>query len=278
MKFLKNLDRRIIYLIIIVAIAIPVLMPLNLPIGTAPEVKSCYDKIEALQPGQTVLVSFDFSVSGIAQIGPQAQIMLEHLFSKDGVKVIGVDFWQDGKIYMDEYFEKYGKQFNRVYGEDYVKLGYILGAETAMTRVAQNVHTAFPLDSEGNKIEDLPMMQNIKSAADFDLVIQFSTGNPGPAELVRQMIDPFDIDFLVGMNSVSVVGNLPFYSSGQMDGYLNGSVGAAGYEALMNVRADASISQDPLSLSVIMVILFIIVGNIGYFTDKDRKVKGRSGK
>jgi hypothetical protein len=278
MKILKNLDRRIIYLIIIVAIAIPVLKPLNLPIGTTPEVKSCYDKIDSLQPGQVVLVSFDFGVSGIAQIGPQAQIMLEHLFSKDGVKIIGVNFWPDGKIFMDEYFEQYGNQFNRVYGEDYVKLGYILGGETAMNRLGQNIHATFPQDSEDNNIGDLPMMQNVKSGDNLDLVIEFSTGNPGPAELVRQIIDPFELDYLVGMNSVSVVSNLPFYSAGQMDGYLNGSVGAAGYEALMNVRAEASTSQDPLSLSVIMVILFIIVGNIGYFTDKDRKVKGRSGK
>ena len=278
MSFLRNVDRRIIYAIIIVAIAIPVLMPLNLPIGAATEVKNCYNAIDNLKPGDVVMVSFDYSISAVAQIGPQAEIMLKHLFSKEGVKVFGLSFWADGKIFMDEYFDQFGKENNKVYGEDYVKLGYIIGAETAMTRVGQDIHKTFPEDSEGNKIQDLPMMADIKSGDDVDLVIQLSTGNPGPAELIRQVVDPYDTDFIVGMNSVSVVGNLPFYSSGQMDGFLNGSVGAAGYESLMGVRATASSSQDPLSLSVIMVTLFIIVGNIGYFTNKDRKVKGRSGK
>ena len=54
-----DLDRRIIFVLIALAVALPLIFKLNLPISITPEVQSLYDGIESLESGDVVLVSFD---------------------------------------------------------------------------------------------------------------------------------------------------------------------------------------------------------------------------
>ena len=52
-----NIDRRFIFLLIALAVLIPLLKPINLPIGISPEVKNIYDHIESLPEGAVFLIS-----------------------------------------------------------------------------------------------------------------------------------------------------------------------------------------------------------------------------
>ena len=46
LEFLKNLDRRYVFLFIALSVVIPLLAPIGLPVQHDPEVKQLYDKIE----------------------------------------------------------------------------------------------------------------------------------------------------------------------------------------------------------------------------------------
>ena len=271
MKLLQNVDRRIIYLLVFLALAIPMLKPIGLPFSINEPSQKFFDKVEALKPGDVVLLSFDYSPSGSAQLDPQARAVLKHVFSKEGVKVVTVAFWPSGPLFSDKFIAELDGTHNKVYGEDYVSLGYIAGGETAISSVAKNIHQSFSVDRRGNKVSQIPMMKNIKSAADFNLMISFSSGTPGIPEHIRQIVTVYGTPFVSGMNSVSVAGNTPFYNAGQMVGYLNGLRGAAEYEKLMGEAGPATASMDSLSFSHLTVIIFILLGNIAYFTSPDRK-------
>ena len=273
MKALQNVDRRIIYLLVFLALAIPMLRPIGLPFSINESSQKVYDLVEALKPGDVLVLSFDYSPSGQAQLDPQARAVMKHAYSKEGIKIINVAFWPSGPLFADKFLGEMEGTHDKVYGEDYVSLGYVAGAETAISAFAKDMHLAYPRDRHGNSMSDIPMMKDVKSAADVDLMISFGTGTPGVPEHVRQVVTVYGTPFAVGMNSVSVAGNIPYYNAGQMKGYLNGLRGAAEYEKMMGEAASATASMDSLSFSHLTVIIFILLGNIAYFADPDRKKK-----
>jgi hypothetical protein len=83
---------------------------------------------------------------------------------------------------------------------------------------------------------------------------------------VRQVQGPLDIKLLAGVVNVSVPEVMPFYTSGQIDGLTQGLRGAAEYELLVNKPGSAVAKMDAQSLGHLAIILFVIIGNIAYFT------------
>ena len=275
LKALQNVDRRIIYLLVLVALAFPLLNPIGLPFSNTKSAIEFFDLVDAAQPGDVVCLSFDYSPSGSAQLDPQARIVMKHLFSKPGVKIVIVAFWASGPLFADKFLAEMEASpeglYGKVYGEDYVTFGYLAGAETAISAFGKDIHAAYPADRLGNAVGDIPMMADIKTAADLDLLISLGTGTPGTPEHVRQIVTVYKVPFVVGMNSVSVAGSIPYYQAGQVKGYLNGLRGAAEYEMMMGQPGSATASMDSLSFSHLTVILFILLGNIAYFADPNRK-------
>ncbi|QOR33739.1 hypothetical protein IMX26_09515 [Clostridium sp. 'deep sea'] len=271
MKLIRNVDRRIIYLLVFLALAIPMLKPIGLPFSINEESEKLFNLIENLKPGDMVVLSFDYSPSGQAQLDPQARSVMKHVFSRPGVKIVCIAFWDTGPLFSDKFLAELEGTHDKLYGKDYANLGYIAGGETAISAFAKDVHKAYSKDRLGNKITDIPVMKNLKSAADIDLMISFSTGTPGTAEHVRQIVSVYGTPFAVCMNSVSVAGSIPYYQAGQVKGYLNGLRGAAEYEMMMHSPGPATASMDSLSFSHLIVIIFILLGNIAYFSDPERK-------
>ena len=58
----------------------------------------------------------------------------------------------------------------------------------------------------------------------------------------------------------------PFLQSKQLIGLLGGLKGAAEYEALVKKKANAVSGMRPQSVVHVIIILFVIFGNIVYFT------------
>ena len=57
-KWFLKLDRRIIYVIVALAIIIPLLWPMGLPIHTTPPVEAVYKDIDKLPAGSRVWIAF----------------------------------------------------------------------------------------------------------------------------------------------------------------------------------------------------------------------------
>lgn len=267
---LQNIDRRIIYLLVLISIAAPMIKPLGLPFTVGAPARGVFDSIDALKPGDIVVLSFDYGPTAFAQLQPQAEAMLNHLFTKDGIRLILVGFWSTGPNLCEKALAVANKQ-DKIYGEDYVHLGYIAGAETAISAFAKNITQAYPRDYFDTPVGDIPVMANINSAVDFDLFLSIGSGTPGVPEHVRQINNAYGTPMAVGMNSVSVAANIPYYNSGQIMGYLNGLRGAAEYECMSETPGAATKSMDALSFSHLIVIIFILLGNIAYFVDPNKR-------
>ena len=64
----------------------------------------------------------------------------------------------------------------------------------------------------------------------------------------------------------------PFLGSGQLVGLLGGLAGAADYEVLIDHRDEANKSMSPQSVTHLIIVAFVIFGNIAYFAAR----RGRS--
>ena len=92
---LQHVDRRILYLVLAVLVAIPLIWPFTLPLQVSPAVYSLYDHVESLKSGDVVLMSFDYSAGGAPDIHPQVEAIVRHLAKKDGVGLVTVGFFAD---------------------------------------------------------------------------------------------------------------------------------------------------------------------------------------
>ena len=290
---LGNLDRRIIFLLIGLSVLIPLIKPtlLELPIKFDKNTEVVFESISNLKEGDKVLLSFAYGASTKPEVHPMAIALLNHLFSK-GIRVYIVSLWPEGPIMAQQAIStiKESNLFNIKDGIDYVMFDYKVGGFVVIKGIADNFRELYKQDYNGNPIEELAIMNGIYDIQDFDFVFDFSAGVPGNAEWVQYACDPKNIPLSSGCTSIMVTDAIPYVESGQLMGILAGMPGAAEYEQLVyeyminekemdNKYINSSIligkgkayaRMSAQSVAHLLMVLFIIIGNIAYyFTRKE---------
>ncbi len=263
---LARLDRRVIYAIVFLSLSIPLIWPIGLEVSVGPETQKLYDIIEALPPGSAVIVSIDASPGGYGELASGTTAVLNHM-AKKGLRVIGMGFFDTGPSLLETAFG--GSEFrNKEYGKDYVNLGYLAGGETAIAAMARDIPGSFPRDYRGNVTSSLPVMEGIKSVKDIALIITISSGTPGVPEWIRQVGDPMKVPIATVLVAVNVPNMTPYLQAGQLKGMIPSMKGAAGYERLMGVRGLGTAGMDAQSVSHLVILAFVILGNVVHLANK----------
>lgn len=270
---LQNIDRRIIYLLLVLVTLVPLIKPLGIPLQISDSTRAVFDIIDALDPAQDrVLLSFDYSPGAGIDIHSIPSAIVEHLVDK-GIPFVAVAFNPDGAIMADRIITALRERgIELEYGVDYANLGFMAGEEAAIRAFALDCYS-IPIDSRGNKTPDLPIMQGIQDARDFSFVHGFANSDLGIHGWIRQVVDTMKIRYAVGVVTVSVPGAMPFYNSGQLVGLLGGLRGAAEYETLIERPGLAVSMMDAQSMGHLLIMGFIVVGNIAYFASRREKNK-----
>ena len=270
---LERLDRRIIFIFIFLAIIVPLLLPMNLDFSVTAPVQSFYDAIEDLPPESKVLVSCDYDPGSMPELFPMNLAVFHHLLSR-GHKVIVMQLWATGTLLVERAMSEVLEDFpDKKYGEDWVNLGFKEGREVVMVSMGTNIPKTFPTDSRGTKVEDIPIMQGVKNFDDIALLMNISGGLPGTKEWVLQVQSRYHVKLGSGCTAVVAPEFYPYIQSGQLVGLLGGMKGAAEYEKLLQRPGTAQRGMDAQSVSHIIVFLFILIGNIAYFSVKSKKKK-----
>lgn len=268
-----SIDRRWIFIIIALVVIIPLLVPIGMPIRPTDTSKAVYDAIEGLQVGSKVLVSFEYSPSTKPENHPMAISILRHLF-KNGHKVYVTCLWPDGQFMAQDALSQVAEtEFNKIYGRDYVLLGYRPGAEAVVKGIVSNIRKLYSVDTKQTKIDEIPMMDGINEFKDFAFLFSISSGYPGTIEWVQYASDPTGVPMSSGVTSIQVNEVMPYVQSGQMIGLLAGMPGAAEYEALIGEKGSAISGMDAQSIAHLVIVLFIVLGNTAYFIERKRSKK-----
>ncbi|MEM7228324.1 MAG: hypothetical protein AAF432_05840 [Planctomycetota bacterium] len=250
---LKNLDRRWVFLAMGLSIAIPILMEASFPEKPTGLSQNVFDVIEGIEDGSTVLMAWDYDPASEGELGPMATAMCRHACEKN-FKMIFMSLFSPAAPQMVE------NTFDRViesdfpdlvYGVDYCNLGYKAGEEAVIKVVATDIRSLFRTDQYGTSLDDLQIMQNIKSVQDCAIIINVSAGYPGTQEWVQIVATPYDMTMVSGCTGVQAPLFYPYIHPDQMPGMLAAIKGAAEYEALVmeqygNTRPVYDDNGDPI--------------------------------
>ena len=273
--FLKigSVDRRWIFMIIAVVVLVPLIIPIGLPIRPTDTTKNVYDAIEALPTGSKVLLSIEYSPSTRPENHPMTISIMRHLF-RNNHKVFITCLWPDGQFMAQDAINQVAKnEFNKVYGEDYVFLGFRPGNEAVVKGIVSNLRKLYTVDVYQEKIENIPLMEGIINFKDFDFLFSSSAGFPGTIEWVQYASDPTGVPMATGVTSIQVNEVMPYVQAGQMVGVLAGMPGAAEYEELIGQKGTATSGMDAQSVAHLVIVLFIVLGNVAYFIERNRAKK-----
>jgi len=280
---LGALDRRWIFLFIAVAVTVPLLMERPSPVPPSPIVERLFETVEALPPGSRLLLSLDYSPSTVPENDPMAYAVARHALSR-GLHLYLMTIWATGPPQIRGLLDDVvARDFpDKVYGVDYVNLGYKVGQQALIQALTSDFKGQYTADAgwgdahPSQPIDRIPMMDGVRTLKDFDLVVAIGSGVPGVKEWVQFGGDPTGVPVGAGVTAVEAPLLYPYASTGQLRGLLGGLLGAAEYEALLTARyphfeahaQTALIRMFPQTVAHLVIALFVILGNVSYFVLK----------
>ncbi len=277
---LANLDRRWIFLLMFLAVSIPILLELEFPEKPTKLARDVFDEIEKLQPGDKVLLAFDYDPASEGELGPMATSFILHCANKKlkmyflSLFPVGPQMVEDGitKVILTDFPDL-------VYGEDYVNLGYKPGYEGVIKVIMTDLRELYTTDAWGQNIDQIPMCQDVESIQDMKLILNVSAGYPGSKEWVQYGVTayPDKIAMVAGVTGVQAPYMYPYVPK-QLKGLLGAIKGAAEYETLVNEKyvkgepkpeyREGVRRMGPQLVAHLLMIFLILAGNILYFLQK----------
>ena len=295
-RTLLAIDRRIIFLVILLALSIPIFLHMKIDIGVTKEVRTFYNAIEALPAGSCILVSFDYDPGSEPELQPMAETGFRHLI-KNHIKFAIIGLWPQGPMQanralftINQAKGKYiyengdsllvGRDIIVVendtirYGKDFINLGFQSGNELVIQRMGSSIQAVFPNDGRyGRPVNTYPIMSGLARLSSFDFIFNLSAGYPGTVEWVQFAVDRFHVPCGAGNTAVQAPQVYPYLDSGQLTGLMGGMKGGAEYEKLTGFLAKATMAMVSQTAAHIFVVLFIVIGNLAYFVTRGKGEK-----
>ncbi len=282
LRFFQNIDRRWIFLVMALAVILPILAQKTYPEYPTPLVQVVFDYVEELPEGSRILLAFDYDPASAGELQPMATAFVRHCIEKRH-KMYFIALWPVGPQMIDDAINNEIKVHapDMVYGEDYVNLGYKSGNEGVIKVIVTDLKQLYTTDHLGTSINDIPMCKNIKSVQDMDLILNVSAGYPGTKEWIQYAVTPYPDRIRMAGGCTGVQAPLLYpYIPNQLFGLLGAIKGAAEYEAALVKQyprwADPKYNEAlrrmaPQLWGHVLILALIVVGNIIYFAEKRRE-------
>ncbi len=268
MSFLEHIPRRIIFLLLALIIAVPILRPFPVLVPTSDHTHNYYNAIENLKPGTVVFIGASVSTRDL-ELYPQHIATLKHL-KQVGAKIIMYHFEAGAAMGTEWVFTDAGYDPS-TYGVDHVNLGFLPGEDATLSAWCQDIIATKTVDHYGNLLDKMPMFQDIKSIDDIDLVIGSGGGTPGADNYARIIVIPYNKDALVMVPGAFAARMYDYIALGVYDGGLIAQRGAVEYESLTGFAGRATAMYAPLLISSIALLILMVGGNIVFLYDIRRK-------
>ncbi len=281
---LTKVDRRIIYIILLIVVMLPLIFPSVQSVRVMPPVEKFFSAVDEIPYDRALIIDFDYTPQDMPELEPMGIALLRHAFQKR-IKVLALSLYVQPLGLAQRALQQVTEEFNSIakteadsiiYGRDYVFLGWQVGPVNAMLTMGESITRFYPVDYYGNRTDTLPLMKEIRNYRNVGLVASLS-----PSDIPRYWVayaqNRFGVKVGAGITSVSASEFYPYLQTGQFSGMLVGMKGAAEYEEIIERTLDikgrrrASESLPSLTYAHLLIIAFIIIGNIGYFMARRQK-------
>lgn len=264
---MRNFDPRYIFLILFLSIALGLAFPRPLRIAVEPAVQKAYNQLNLIQPGDRVLVAFDYGPSTMPEIHPGALAIIRHCF-RQGARPVFFTMWNEGIPMIDDAIAKVCIPLRKKENTDYVNLGFKWGglqAASVIEGMGSNLKQVFPVTAGGTPYDEAPLLHGVENLSGFRFLISLSAGSPGVDEYIQYANARYHIPIVADVTKIMAPKEYSFLESGQLSGLSSGIAGAAEYEELIHHPADGVASLFAQSAAHLVVIVCILFGNLIYF-------------
>jgi hypothetical protein len=281
---LMTIDRRIIYGILLAVVTLPLVFPSVVKVTPMSPVEKLFTAVDNTTDDKALILDCSYSPQIKAEVEPMAIAVLRHAF-KTRKKILVLSLYVEMIGLATRAINQVVEEFNStartyedslIYGRDYVYLGWQPPPIVPMLGMGESISNIYVVDYYGNQTDTLQMMERIRNYNDISILVALS-GSRIPISWVAYAQNRYGLHVGVGCTAVSGADFYPYYQTGQFTGLMVGMKGAAEYEELVEAnygvkgRRVASEAMLSLTYAHLAIILFIVIGNIGFFLHRRKK-------
>lgn len=259
---LLRLDRRIIFVLIALAVGVPLAGGWQFDQGSNPRTTAVFDHIQNLPERSVVVIVFDYGPASMPELQPMAIAIARHVLERD-LRLVCLTMYPDAPLLIEDALSKASEGLDRQDGVDYVNLGFRPGVVNVILGMGTDIGAVYRTDFQKRRYRDLEITKGLRNYDDVGLVIDLASSDT-PAAWVLYAHQRYKARVAAGVTAVMAQDYYPYLQTGQLIGLLNGMKGAAEYEKLIKTPADASQAMGPQSCAHFLIILLVIFGNIVY--------------
>lgn len=278
LRLLQEVDRRVLYVLLLLAVTVPFFVKVVIHVPVSTPTQSLYDTIEGLPENSFVLFGPNFSAGTRGENGAQSEVLLRHLMIMWHKKKIrfgilafdpqGKSLAQDTALALQKEYN--AKGYNIQEGVSWANFGYRVDQQNFVRAMVKNVPGTIVNDIHDQPVGTLPVMQGVHTAKDIAMILDVNPTN-NFSIYIQFMQGPFKIPMGLAPTAVMAPEAFNYLDSGQLAGMLQGVQGAAEYEQLLDSPARATRSANSLSAAHLLLIGFIVLGNIAMFVERSQK-------
>ena len=281
LRLLQEVDRRVLYVMLLLAVTLPFFVKLRLPVAVSPPTQALYKAIDDLPENSFVLFGPNYSGGTRGENGAQTEALLRHLmlmWHKKKVRFGILSFDPQGKTLAQNIAlglqEEYNKQgYDIKEGTSWVNFGYRVDQTNFVRAMAKDMPGTLVKDTHDAPVATLPVMQGIHTAKDISMILDVNpTANY--TIYIQFMQGPFKIPMGLAPTAVMAPEAFNYLDSGQIVGMLQGLQGAVEYEQLLNTFGRATRASNSLSAAHLLLIGFIVLGNIAMLLERSKQRRG----
>ncbi|MCI0632284.1 MAG: hypothetical protein L0Y44_16700 [Phycisphaerales bacterium] len=280
-QFLKTLDRRWVFLLMFLAVALPILLQAKFPETPSPMVRDVFNAVNDLPSGSKVLMAFDYDPGSKGELSPMAAAFTR-LCCERRHKMYFMTLWPLGPPMVQANIDIIENEYQGFeYGRDYVNLGYKPGLEGVIKVVVTSLKELYLTDHHGKTLHDIPMTRDLKNVQEMDLIISVSAGYAGSKEWVQYAASPYGIPMVSGSTGVQAPALYP-YIPRQMIGVLGAIKAAAEFEQVViesypNLGKNPNAAEGlrrmgPQFVAHMLMIALIVLGNVIFFIERRKGI------
>lgn len=272
---LIGIDRRWLFVLIGAAVLTPMVLQLPMPAGRINErTQAVHDYINKAQPGDVIVLAVDYGPASMPEVHPMAVAVTRHALQRD-LRVVAMTLNVQGSLLADMALQEaveVDELRDKEDGVDYVNLGFKPGGSLVVLGMGDSIPRTFVRDARGRPMSELPIMRDVESFDDVHLVMAIESTTAADIWILFAR-ERFDQAVAMGVTAVMATDFYPYLSTGQLVGMINGLKGAAEYETLIEHPDIALLGMTAQSVAHMVIIIFVIMGNIGYFVTRGRRAR-----
>ncbi len=266
----RQIDRRIIYTLVIIVLVLPMLVPMQLPIFPFQATRALKQTIDDLPADKLIVIACDWGGGTKGECQPLTTAVMDYLFRENRpFAIFGFD--QQGPELGQKIAEELARKHKKQYGVDWINWGFRPAPDKTLVALMNDLPRTIPKDIRGVELAGYPMMAGIRTLADVGLIYEVT----GASYLDIYLQFAGGVTLAQGCTAVIGPEEYPYMQSGQLKGLLVGLGGAAQFETLTEfTEADGTPGgkgtrgMGSQSLGHLLIMLLIVLGNLAVWAER----------